>query len=153
VYQRNLRWLFYYNYVYIFNCCAYVSVCWLVCFFVSFSFFLSLDGWSAYCYLSLCPSINGCWKFLLSPTNWPEKNIKLVSRKGNERLTNLWLHDTCRCFCSSFSNVQVIITYANVTFFNLLVFNDSKKVLPRDDDASKHRDRFHVWLRPSDVTQ
>jgi len=38
-------------------------------------------------------------------------------------------------------------------FLDLLVFNDGKKVLPRDDDASKHRDRFHVWLRPSDVTQ
>jgi len=98
-------------------------------FFVSFSFFLSFFLWMGgqLFALSLFPSINGCWKFLLSPTNWTEKNRKLVSREGNERLTNLCLHDICRCFCSSFSNVQVIITNANATFLIYLSLMTARK--------------------------
>lgn len=107
-----------------------LCICLLACLFLCFLLFLSLDGWSALCSLSLSlsfPSINGCWKCLQSSTNWPEKNRKLVSRECNERLTNLWLHDICRCFCSSFSNVQIIITNANATFLIYLSLMTARK--------------------------
>jgi hypothetical protein len=115
-----------------------LCICLFVCLFRSLSFFLSFFLWlggqillslpqSLSLSLSLFPTINGCWKFLLSPTNWPEKNRTLVPRERNERLTNICLHDICRCFCSSFSNVQIIITNSNATFLIYLSLMTARK--------------------------